>query len=169
MQSSVKRASQLGTFDPSTWDRGHTGRAFGTMRETGPSALPKEFVHCESVVVDMYTEFLETAMREWSGPNQLPELLKMTRRRRADLSTSHTSQRDVCDALATEVRYDCALVMLCRVVGIPTPQQPIASPKDERHRLEVALSEHGFSVSPSTSRPASPDTVHTMDVTGPHG
>ena len=96
----------------------------------------------------MYVQLLSAVLTA-AGANSSAhgELLSLARTSRHQMLSSmdraHLSaERD----LAYDVHYDCALIRLCRAVGIETTPASFGRPGVERERLERGLAEMGVSL-----------------------
>jgi hypothetical protein len=94
----------------------------------------------------MYVELLsvllmtdhETAAREPA------ELLALVQERRYRMLTSCSRMGQTVEwNLAYDADYDCALIRLCATLGIDTGPISFGQPREERSRLEQALTEKG--------------------------
>ncbi len=105
--------------------------------------------------MSMYSELLamslsqedETSEADASSEKRFLEQLSECRDRlRADQSIASARRPDAPSRVATELRYDRALIGLCSLHEIPCGAWRFTCPQEERRRLEEALEAAGVDV-----------------------
>ena len=105
--------------------------------------------------MSMYSELLAMSLSQEdeaskaaasSEKDLLQELSECRDRLRTDQAIAPARRPDAPSRVATELRYDRALIGLCRLQGIPCGAWRFTCPQKERRRLEAALEAAGVDV-----------------------
>ena len=94
--------------------------------------------------MDMYSQLLAVAAREWVDTALGLELVEHARRCRSELAASEATRDDPSEVLAAAIRYDGSLLRLSASVGIETSSHRFSPPIAERRRLELELTSRGI-------------------------
>jgi hypothetical protein len=103
----------------------------------------------------MYSELLSILLTtdHETAALERAELLALVQRRRYRMLTSISRFGHAVEwNLAYDADYDCALIRLCAVLGIDAGPTSFGQPREERARLEQALTEAGVDLQGSASR-----------------
>ena len=92
----------------------------------------------------MYVDLLSSALDAWVEQLDDEELITYTLERRTEmLQTNTQSSTDVYEVIATEITYDCALIMLCKRYDIEVDVLNFRFPREERASIERQLAAQG--------------------------
>jgi predicted neuraminidase len=108
-----------------------------------------------TATMSMYGELLAMSLdqeddtseaADWSEKRLLQELAECRDRLRTDQAIAPSRRPDAPSRVATELRYDRALINLCRLHEIACGAARFTCPQEERRRLEEALRAAGVDV-----------------------
>jgi hypothetical protein len=107
--------------------------------------------------MSMYAELLELALHALeeehsgvAGPD-LDAALAREIASRGEVLARLRPGADAADAIAAQVSYDAALLLLCRVLGVEVEPAWFARPKAARVALEDRLAARGVELQPPTA------------------